>query len=202
MWITFDQKVAKVRSLCSWRLEPTFAFSQAQTQIPPRSDAEQLYSTLLWFPFIASHQGTVCFSFSASHARFDHFWRSTPNETPQPPVVCARMEQPVFDGRPGKLPHWASNLEDNVPQLKVFVKCCEGAGYGDMVFMSWIGLRSHFWILSCFAPEPEIDIAFVTVLSGKCLLTCQVDKKLLIILRDGRKLMGWLRTYEGLYFFG
>ena len=40
-------------------------------------------------------------------------------------------EQPVFEGR--KLPHWASNLEDNV------------------------------------------------------------DKKLLIILRDGRKLMGWLR---------
>ena len=43
------------------------------------------------------------------------------------------LEQPVFEGRPGKLPHWASNLEDNV------------------------------------------------------------DKKLLIILRDGRKLMGWLR---------
>ena len=25
------------------------------------------------------------------------------------------MEQPVFEGRPGKLPHWASNLEENVP---------------------------------------------------------------------------------------
>eukprot|EP00435_Cladocopium_sp_Y103_P020734 s2863_g5.t1 len=46
------------------------------------------------------------------------------------------MEQPVFEGRPGKLPHWASNLEENV------------------------------------------------------------DKKLLIILRDGRKLIGWLRTFD------
>ncbi|CAK8991025.1 unnamed protein product [Durusdinium trenchii] len=46
------------------------------------------------------------------------------------------MEQPVFEGRPGKLPHWASNLEEHV------------------------------------------------------------DKKLLIILRDGRKLIGWLRTFD------
>ncbi|CAE8740375.1 unnamed protein product [Polarella glacialis] len=54
------------------------------------------------------------------------------------------MEQPVFEGdaegssssKPGKLPHWASNLEDNV------------------------------------------------------------DKQLLIMLRDGRKLIGWLRTFD------
>ncbi|CAJ1334469.1 unnamed protein product [Effrenium voratum] len=45
------------------------------------------------------------------------------------------MEPPVLDA-PGKLPHWASNLEDNV------------------------------------------------------------DKKLLIMLRDGRKLIGWLRTFD------
>eukprot|EP00438_Fugacium_kawagutii_P018775 Skav201304 [mRNA] locus=scaffold1490:4225:14519:- [translate_table: standard] len=25
------------------------------------------------------------------------------------------MEHPVFEGRPGKLPHWASNLEENAP---------------------------------------------------------------------------------------
>mmetsp|Transcript_14219 Transcript_14219/g.32256 ORF Transcript_14219/g.32256 Transcript_14219/m.32256 type:complete len:145 (-) Transcript_14219:90-524(-) len=55
------------------------------------------------------------------------------------------MEKPVFDADeaelrrekgPGKLPHWASNLEDNV------------------------------------------------------------DKQLLIMLRDGRKLIGWLRTFD------
>mmetsp|Transcript_43689 Transcript_43689/g.88119 ORF Transcript_43689/g.88119 Transcript_43689/m.88119 type:complete len:146 (-) Transcript_43689:93-530(-) len=56
------------------------------------------------------------------------------------------MERPVFDAddaeegaadrTPGKLPHWASNLEDNV------------------------------------------------------------DKQLLIMLRDGRKLIGWLRTFD------
>ncbi|CAE7678113.1 LSM1 [Symbiodinium microadriaticum] len=51
------------------------------------------------------------------------------------------MEVPVFDPdpaalKPGKLPHWASNLEESV------------------------------------------------------------DKKLLIVLRDGRKLLGWLRTFD------
>mmetsp|Transcript_30071 Transcript_30071/g.69475 ORF Transcript_30071/g.69475 Transcript_30071/m.69475 type:complete len:139 (+) Transcript_30071:32-448(+) len=50
------------------------------------------------------------------------------------------MDVPIFDAdpnlKPGKLPHWASNLEENV------------------------------------------------------------DKKLLIILRDGRKLLGWLRTFD------
>lgn len=30
-------------------------------------------------------------------------------------VTTCEMEQPVFEGRPGKLPHWASNLEENVP---------------------------------------------------------------------------------------